>query len=72
MNIFRGFFAFKKTKRQIFVLPDFFLRVEKTKRTIRKIVLLSEWRDSNARPLAPHARMLANCTTPRFEIGLQR
>ena len=71
MNIFRSFVAFKKTKRQIFVLPDFFLS-RKTKRTIFWIVLLSEWRDSNARPLAPHARMLANCTTPRFEIGLQR
>jgi len=28
--------------------------------------LLSEWPDSNGRPLAPHARMLANCTTPRL------
>ena len=27
---------------------------------------LSEWQDSNLRPLAPHASMLANCTTPRF------
>ena len=27
---------------------------------------LSEWPDSNGRPLAPHARMLANCTTPRL------
>ena len=26
----------------------------------------SEWPDSNGRPLAPHARMLANCTTPRL------
>ncbi len=30
----------------------------------------SEWQDSNLRPLAPHARMLANCTTPRtFEAA---
>ncbi len=36
-----------------------------TKKAV-KITALSEWRDSNARPLAPHARMLANCTTPRF------
>ena len=28
--------------------------------------VLSEWPDSNGRPLAPHARMLADCTTPRF------
>lgn len=27
--------------------------------------LLSEQPDSNGRPLAPHARMLANCTMPR-------
>jgi hypothetical protein len=27
---------------------------------------LSERPDSNGRPLAPHASMLANCTTPRF------
>ncbi len=32
--------------------------------------ILSEWQDSNLRPLAPHASMLANCTTPRvFEIA---
>jgi len=31
--------------------------------------LLSEWPDSNGRPLAPHARMLANCTTPRLLCG---
>lgn len=28
-------------------------------------MFLSEWPDSNGRPLAPHARMLADCTTPR-------
>lgn len=28
--------------------------------------MLSEWQDSNLRPLAPHASMLANCTTPRY------
>jgi len=39
---------------------------EKNKKGGRNNRLLSEWRDSNARPLAPHARMLANCTTPRF------
>ena len=71
MNIFRSFAAFKKNKTSDFCLARFFLS-RKTKRTIFRIVLLSEWRDSNARPLAPHARMLANCTTPRFEIGLQR
>ena len=27
---------------------------------------MSERPDSNGRPLAPHARMLANCTTPRL------
>jgi len=31
---------------------------------------LSEWPDSNGRPLAPHARMLANCTTPRLHVNL--
>ena len=33
---------------------------------------MSEWPDSNGRPLAPHARMLANCTTPRVRLRLQR
>jgi len=38
----------------------------KTKNTFPKESVLSEWPDSNGRPLAPHARMLANCTTPRI------
>jgi len=33
---------------------------------------LSERPDSNGRPLAPHARMLANCTTPRLLKAVQK
>ena len=39
--------------------------INKQKKSPSLTTLLSEWPDSNGRPLAPHARMLANCTTPR-------
>ena len=39
--------------------------INKQKKLPFLTTFLSEWPDSNGRPLAPHARMLANCTTPR-------
>ena len=39
--------------------------INKQKKSPSLTTLLSEWPDSNGRPLAPHARMLADCTTPR-------
>lgn len=48
-------------------------RCEIKKNTFLLEGVLSEWPDSNGRPLAPHARMLANCTTPRnCKNALQR
>jgi hypothetical protein len=44
------------------------------KKSSKNAALLSEWSDSNGRPLAPHASTLANCATPRIvnEIQVQK
>ena len=51
----------------LFLCESYGHNTHKTKKAAEKsAALLSEWPDSNGRPLAPHARMLANCTTPRL------
>ena len=58
----------KKDKKDSLVL----LFLQKNKKTSpKRRCFLSEWPDSNGRPLAPHARMLADCTTPR-NLRVQR
>ncbi len=57
------------TRQPLFLSVDFANFLQNICNCLKINLPLSEWSDSNWRPLAPHASTLANCATPRSLKG---